>query len=63
MDRRPGRLQSMGSQRIEHHSATKHSTVAGTTMGVGAAIGIKGQEVRGWGRRPIIYTDTEITKN
>lgn len=32
-------------------------------MGVGAAIGIKGQEVRGWGRRPIIYTDTEITKN
>ena len=35
----------------------------GTTMGVGAAVGIKGQEVRGWGSRQIIYTDAEITKN
>ena len=35
----------------------------GTTMGVGAAVQIKDQEVRGWGSTQIIYKNTEITKN
>lgn len=32
-------------------------------MGVGTAVEIKDQEVRGWGSRQITYMDTEVTKN